>query len=336
MRVLNGQKKHTSSDVARRAGVSQATVSRAFNNPACVNAATRGRIMEAARELNYTPNAIAKSLVSQRTNIIGVIMADITNPFYTDLMNRLSEELVAQGKKLLLFNGTRTTNLDEVLLEAICFQVDGLVIASSLLANQALKQPLSTKNIPIVLINARDGSDQVCTVCGDNISSGNVVAEYLFQRGCRRFCYLGGPESMSSSSLRLEGYQSRLRELGIAQADIYARQGEYAYDFGYAAMRELIPTLDGRRTGVFCGNDLIAMGAADAIRERGGLRIPEDLSLVGFDDIPQAAWRAYDLSTMHFPLDQMVRDTLDYLNGEGGIEAGLRLYPCSLVVRGSA
>lgn len=334
--LLDGNRKYTSSDVARLVGVSQATVSRAFNNPACVNKETLSRIIAAARELDYTPNAIAKSLVSQRTNIIGVILADITNPFYTDLMDRLSEALVAQGKKLLLFNGTKTTNLEEVLLEAVCFQADGLVIASSVLANQLLTCAPSVKNIPIVLINARDGSDQVCTVCGDNTASGALIADYLLDRGCRRFCYLGGPETMSSTILRWQGYRARLLERGVPEEDTWARRGEYSYAFGFEAAGELIPTFDGRRTGVFCGNDLIAMGAMDAIRMHGGLRIPEDVSLLGFDDIPQAAWHSYNLSTMHFPLDQMVRDTLDYLNGKGTVAAGLHLYPCKMVVRGSA
>lgn len=332
---MTQQRKHTSSDVARLAGVSQATVSRAFSNPSCVTGATRQRIMEAAQTLNYTPNAIARSLVSQKTNLIGVIIADITNPFYTNLMNQLSEVLVAQGKKLLLFNGTKTTNLDETLVAAACFQVDGLVIASSILANQLLTRAQIPKNIPIVLINARDGSSHVCTVCGDNLSSGALIADYLKGRGCLRFCYLGGPVSMSSSVQRWQGYRDRLLSLGVPGSDICGNQQEYSYDFGYSAMETLIPTFDGRRTGVFCGNDLIAMGAMDAIRAHGSLRVPEDFSLLGFDDIPQAAWHAYGLTTMHFPLDRMVQDALDYLTGEGSIGPGLHLYPCSLVERKS-
>lgn len=331
------QKRHTSSDVARLAGVSQATVSRAFNNPAYVTLETRNRILDAARRLNYTPNAIAKSLVSQRTNLIGLIMADIANPFYTGLMDRLSEALVAQGKKLLLFNGTKTATLAQVLLDAACFQVDGLVIASAALANHLLTdESFSPPSIPIVLINAQRGSERVCSVCCDNIAGGRRIAEHLLGEGCMRFCYLGGPERMSSSAMRWQGYCQRLVQAGCWQEEIFCQFDEYTYSSGYRAARALIQDFDGRRTGVFCGNDLIAMGVLDALRDYGGLRVPEDFALVGFDDIPQAGWHAYNLTSMQFPVEEMVQDTLSYLNGEERMSAGLHLYPCSLIRRRSS
>jgi DNA-binding LacI/PurR family transcriptional regulator len=334
---LSQPKRHTSSDVARLAGVSQATVSRAFNNPSYVNPETRNRILDAARQLNYTPNEIAKSLVSQRTNLIGLIMADIANPFYTGLMDRLSEALVAQGKKLLLFNGTKTTTLAQVMLDAVCFQVDGLVIASAELANHLLTDEMFFQpSIPIVLINAQRGSEQVCSVCCDNISSGRQIAEYLIGQGCVRFCYLGGPDRMSSSALRWKGYSQQLVQAGWREEEIFCQFDEYTYASGYQAGKLLIRTFDGRRTGVFCGNDLIAMGVLDAIREDGNLQVPQDFSLIGFDDIPQAEWHAYNLSSMQFPVESMVQDTLSYLNGEPRMSAGLHLYPCTLIERKSS
>lgn len=330
------QKRHTSSDVARLAGVSQATVSRAFNNPSYVNLETRNRILDAARQLNYTPNAIAKSLVSQKTNLIGLIMSDIANPFYTGLMDRLSEALVAQGKKLLLFNGTKTTTLAQVLLDAVCFQVDGLVIASAMLANHLLSDgDFYQFSIPIVLINAQRGSEQVCSVCCDNIAGGQQIAEHLLEKKCQRFYYLGGPKHMSSSALRWQGYSQRLLQAGHRKEEIFCKFGEYTYEAGYREGKQLIEQFDGRRTGVFCGNDLIAMGVLDALRESQERLLLQEFLLIGFDDIPQANWHAYNLTSMQFPMENIVKDTLSYLNGEERMSAGLHLYPCRLIERQS-
>lgn len=218
------QKKSTSVDVARLAGVSQTTVSRAFNNPDSVNPETLQKILQASEELNYVPNILAKNLVSHQTNLIGVIVKDFENPFYTSFVSQISQKLSAVGKKILLFSGTDQKSILDVLREAGSFQVNGLIIASATLSEQLTEQNIPTK-IPVVMINRQTTSKYYCSVASDDIESSRFVADFFISKGFHSFAFITGPDNTPSSIRRQQGYVDRLAEWGYFNVHII--KGEY-------------------------------------------------------------------------------------------------------------
>ena len=327
---MNKNVKYTSTDVARLAGVSQATVSRVFNQPDSVIERTREKVLQAARQLDYYPNAIAKSLNSSKTNLVGVIVRDITNPFYSGFIAALMERLAAEGKKVLLFNGTQTCDIETMMTEAISFRVDGLIIASASLCDQ-----LMTKNVPdivpLVLINYQVQSERFCSIGSDELGNGRLVADCLWNRGCRHFYCITGPESMPSSTERMEGFQQRLRELG-AQPPVCSFGG-YTYESGFDRMRQYLSGLPEENCGIFCGNDLIGIGVLDALKQ--AKIAPPRCRVIGFDDIEESSWRGNQLSSMRFPVEQMIDIAMKYLISNRAEAAGCHRFRCELVERSS-
>lgn len=323
--------KYTSTDVAKLAGVSQATVSRVFNQPETVVQSTRAKVLDAARQLQYYPNAIAKSLNSNTTGLIGVIVRDITNPFYTNLIASLMDRLSQEGKKVLLFNGSVTGDIEAVMAEAMSFRVDGLVIASASLSEQLLRKDIPDI-LPVVLINYQVQSNRFCSIGSDEIRNGSLAADCLWGQGCRRFFCISGPDSMPSSTERLRGFCQRLRELGAD--DPSWSFGEYTYASGLERTKQLLPQFTGERCGIFCGNDLIGMGALDALRNA-GVSVPRQCAVVGFDDIEQSSWSAYRLSSMRFPVEEMIDIALNYLTGDREHFSGCHRFLCRLIERES-
>lgn len=327
------QKKSTSIDVARRAGVSQTTVSRAFNNPDSVNKETLQKILAASEELNYIPNVLARNLVSHQTNLIGVIVKDFENPFYTSFVAQISQRLGAVGMKVLLFSGADQRSILDVLREATSFQVNGLIIASSTLSEQLTEQNIPTR-IPVVMINRQTSSRYYCSVASDDIESGRFVADFFVSKGFHSFAFITGPDTTPSSIRRQQGYVNRLAEWGYF--NVHIMKGEYTYDSGYQAMHELLSRQPALPTAILCANDLMALGAIDAIKERGIYRIPQDFSLIGYDDIVEGTWKSYQLSSMQLPISQMLNTTFNYLNSyynAPGTLSGKHLFPCKLIER---
>lgn len=326
-------KKSTSVDVAKLAGVSQTTVSRAFNNPDSVNPITLQKILDASDQLNYIPNIFAKNLVSHQTNLIGVIIKDFENPFYTSFVSRISQKLNAAGKKILLFSGADQKSILDVLREANSFQVNGLIIASSTLSEQLTEQNIPTK-IPVVMINRQASSKYYCSVASDDIESSRFVADFFVSKGFHSFAFISGPDNTQSSMRRQQGYINRLAEWGYY--NVHIRKGEYTYESGYRAMKDLIALKPDLPIAVLCANDLMALGAIDAIKQNSKYRIPEDFSLIGYDDIVEGAWKSYQLSSMRLPINQMIDTTFEYLNSyytAPGTRNGKYLFPCKLVER---
>lgn len=321
--------KYTSTDVAKLAGVSQATVSRVFNQPDTVIESTRARVLAAARQLQYYPNAIAKSLNSDTTGLVGVIVRDMTNPFYTGLIAALMDRLSLKGKKVLLFNGRVTDDIEAVMAEAMSYRVDGLVIASASLSEQLMRKNVP-EILPVVLINYHVQSDRFCSIGSDELRNGRLVADRLWGQGCRHFYCFSGPDNMPSSTERLRGFRQRLRELG-SEEPVWS-YGSYTYDSGLERMEHELPGLPEDRSGIFCGNDLIGMGVLDALR-RGGVSVPDRCAVIGFDDIAQSGWEAYRLSSMRFPVEEMIDIAVNYLTGDREHYAGCHRFLCSFVQR---
>ncbi|MDV7090898.1 LacI family transcriptional regulator [Rhodococcus sp. IEGM 248] len=291
----------TSRDVARIAGVSQATVSRALSNGK-VSAATRKKIMEAAASVGYVPNLGARAMKTGRVETIGVVVADLTNPFYPEILGALTEYLDKAGQKVTLWNSDGPGN--DAALEAInAGSIDGIIFTTVTEASAPLRAALA-KRSPVVLINRVVETLQCDQVASDNATGGSAIADYLLANGHTEIALIGGPPAASTARDRTRGFTQRLLESGAPlRADRIVEGTSFSHDYGYTATKTLLESPD-RPTAIFCSNDLIAFGALDAARAV-KVAVPEDLWIVGYDDIAMGAWPAFDLTTMHQPTRTM-------------------------------
>lgn len=311
-------KRISSKDVARVAGVSQSAVSRAFTLGASLSEEKRKRIYDAARILDYTPNVIARSLVVKSTKIIGVVMDRFHSPFYATVLADFTRIIQESGYSVLLLNVDNEKEVSEGLSTALQYQVDGLIVTSANLNSVLVDSCLREKNTPIVFFNRYMDHEGIDAVYCDGYEGGRSVADLLIKHHKRFGCILG-EETSSTSRDRFEGFVSRLRELGGEECISVSSQ--FNYTAGYEAGAWLFGRED-RPDGVFCVSDVMALGAMDAARQLYGLSFPEDVSIVGFDDIPMASWSLYDLTTVAQPAPKMVRETVNLLlkrmSGESG------------------
>lgn len=331
---MNHGIKSTSVDVARLAGVSQSTVSRTFSGDTRVAVDTRERVLAAAKALEYTPNAIARSLITQRTGIIGIVMAYMTSPFYPYVLEKFIQKLQALGLRALVFSAAPGQELDDLLPQVLQYQVDGLIITSATLSSRMVNEA-ARNGTPVMLFNRSMPGAQVGAVCCDNLAGGRLVADLLLNAGHRNLAYIAGSQNASTNREREQGFGDRLREHG--QHSWLREQANYTHESGYDAMRRLLER-DVPPDAVFCANDIMALGALDLVRER-GIKIPETLSIIGFDDIPMAAWSSYALTTIRQPVNQMIDTTLTLLLARLDTPETppvLKLIPGVLVERGSA
>jgi DNA-binding LacI/PurR family transcriptional regulator len=301
-------KASSSVDVARLAGVSQSAVSRAFTPGASISEEKRNLIYEAAVKLNYQPNVIARSLVSNSTKIIGVVMTRFSSPFYAGVLGDFTRRIQENGYSTLLLNVDNDKEVYEVLSTALQYQVDGLIITSANLTSKMVDSCMQSTT-PIVLFNRYSENNELSAVYCDGYDGGRMVADLLLPAH-RRFACIKGEVGSSTSRDRSSGFINRLSEVGIE--DCISVNADFSYDSGYMAAKELLARLD-RPDAIFCVSDLMALGAMDAARNVFGLCVPEDLSIVGFDNIPMAGWHGYELTTAAQPSLKMVDATVDLL-----------------------
>jgi DNA-binding LacI/PurR family transcriptional regulator len=313
----------TSIDVARLAEVSQSAVSRSFTPGASVSDGTRLKVMEAARKLGYRPNAHARSLITKRSRIIGLVLSYLENLFYPVALEQLAKRLQRDGYHVLLFV-TDTQNADELVDEILQYHVDGIVLAATTLSS-GLAQRCADAAIPVVLFNrvmaAGSGAaaSTVSSVRSDNVAGGRAVARLLAQTGHQRVAYIAGHEESSTNLERERGFRDGLAERGLR---IWARGvGNYDFEQARAAARQMFkPAIaspnqraDERPDAVFVASDHMAFGVMDVLRFELGLRIPQDVSVVGFDNVPQADWGSYRLTTVEQPVQPMIEATVGLL-----------------------
>jgi DNA-binding LacI/PurR family transcriptional regulator len=325
----------TSIDVAKLAGVSQSAVSRTFTPGASVAPETRSRVLAAARELGYRPNAIARSLITSRSRMIGVVMAYLDNLFYPDVLEELAERLQDRGYQVLLFTGFKDRDSDPVMGQILQYQVDGLILASTTLSS-ALSEECAAAGVPIVLFNRTTERDAVSSVTSDNRAGGRRIAEFLVAGGHSRCAFVAGTAASSTNRDRETGFCEGLESAGIWELVRVA--GHYSREAAAQAARQLFSRRL-RPDAVFCANDHMAVAVLDVARHEFGLSVPEDVSIVGYDDAQPARWPAYALTTVEQPVDEMVDRTLDILMGQiEGADSLPRheIVPGELVVRRSA
>ncbi|RME64519.1 MAG: LacI family transcriptional regulator [Caldilineae bacterium] len=331
-------------DVADRAQVHPSTVSRVFSGNAQISEATRQRVLEAARALNFQPNAIARSLSVQRTQTIGIVVPHVFEGYFADsffpqLMAGLLEVTYVQGYRLLVSGCNGYTDEIVQALDILATrQADGIIVTSSRLDVDTVGQLLE-HNTPFVLIGHPPvHHGQVAWVDADNREATRQVIQHLLGLGHRRIAYVGGDPDNSVVKERLEGYRDAMQAAGIEVAPTWIDYGYFSEDGGYQAVARTrrIPEL--APTAYYAGNDLMAVGIIQGLREI-GLRIPEDVSVIGTNDSPEAAHLTPPLTSLRVPYRAIAATATEMLIQ--AIEAGEHptghaLLPCELIVRESA
>jgi DNA-binding LacI/PurR family transcriptional regulator len=324
-------------DVAERAGVSHQTVSRVINRHDLVSAETRRRVEEAIRELNYVPSPIARGLNSNRTHSIGLVSTDISDHFFAEVAAGAEIEARRQGYYLVIASVEEHTDTAEraylrLMLER---RVEGLIVARPRVPISA-DQVGSPLEVPLVAIASSEWPG-LTVVDVDNRRGGLDAVSFLLARGHTSIATITGPTEWPSSRARLEGYQDALHQVGIAvEPSLVEQASGWGLADGQAAMARLLARKV-RFTAMFAYSDLVAIGAIRELRAS-GLRVPEDVSVVGYDDIPVAAFLEPPLTTVSQPMRQVGERAASLLLGaiSGGGSGGLHLLPVRLVVRSSA
>lgn len=309
-RRANGSKSGaTSSDVARRAGVSQSAVSRAFTDGSSISPKKRDAIYKAARELGYRPNALARAMTSGRSRLIALLVAYLDNQFYPVIVEKLSRRLQEQGYQVLLMM-TEPGNQDELVQKILTYQVEGIVLASATLSSD-LAASCAETGVPVVLFNRYDPGSPTSSVTSDNVEGGGLLALYLMRKGYRNIAFIAGAEDSSTSRDREVGFVRMLAENNLT---LSARAvGGYSFGEAAGAARRLIDNCPEPPQAIFVANDHMAFAVIDVLRTEYGLQVPEQIEVVGYDDVPQARWKAYDFVSVEQPTDAMVNATVDML-----------------------
>ncbi|MCX5535852.1 LacI family transcriptional regulator [Streptomyces sp. NBC_00006] len=320
----------TSHDVARVVGVSQATVSRALRDDPSISARTKSRVLDAAAKLGYVANELGRNLSTRTTRRIALV-ADLDNPLWPLLVAEIHDELSSHNYSMTLL--TERGDPGGMQANLLGGWADGVVITS---ARQAAQLPfeLVRRGVPLVLVNRTvEGLDADCSVA-DNAAGGRAAAQLLIESGHTRVGALFGPADTSTGRDRELGFREGLAEAGMALHPADVRHGPFDYAYGRAALPELLTGGSGP-TALFCSNDIIAIGAMNTAHEL-GLRVPEDIALVGFDDLAQASWPLFNLTTIHVPFQEMLRSAvtmlLDRLEGRV-TQARHQVHPVTPVLR---
>ncbi|MEJ7670503.1 MAG: LacI family DNA-binding transcriptional regulator [Casimicrobiaceae bacterium] len=288
----------TAADVAQRAGVSRSAVSRTFTPGASVSREVRARILVAAERLGYRVNRLAQSLTNARSNIVGLVGADIHQPFHAECLTTLSAALLADGFQCMLLNAANAERDMGALIERVLeYRVSAIVVMNGTPPSRIVKECVGN-GVPVILVNRRMPGFAVDTVVTDHASGGRAAAERLLAAGCRRLAVVSSGAQTASLLERLEAFCDRAAEAGVPVRAW--QEGPTDYSAGREAALAMLAkdAID----GAFCVTDLLALGFLDAARLDRGRRVPDDLSVIGFDDIPQAAWSAYQLTTFRQPV----------------------------------
>lgn len=304
----------TLEDVAAAVGMSISTVSRTFTPGASVGKQARSKILTAASELGYRPNAIARTLSTKRSHIVALVVSYLHNQFYPTIIERLCQQLELDGFHVLLFINDEAigheSQTDDLLLDILGYQIDGIILASSLISSRLAKRCRDSAT-PVVMFNRVSKIKGVSTVASDNYTGGLMAANTLLDLGAERLGFIAGLEQASTSIERERGFR---QGLALRGKSLIGREcGHYDLDAACDATRRLFRSHGARLDAVFVANDHMAFGVMDVIRNELGLRVPEDVQVIGFDNVPQSAWGGYNLTTIEQNADSMCEAAVSLL-----------------------
>ena len=324
----------TLKDVAKRAGVSRSAVSRTFTVGASVSGKMRERVEYAAIELGYRPNALASSLTTGRTKLIGLVSNNFQNPMFLEVFDLFTRGLQDRGLRPLFVNLTDETNPENSVKMLQQYSVDGVVVATSTLPPSFAKA-FRDALVPVVHCFGRNSSEPQVHVVGiDNIEAGRMAARELMKREYRRIGFLGGPRLATTTKDRMAGFCQELnRDSRIDYSISYAKS--YSFQAGRQEMLRLLH--DNPKQAYFCGDDVLSIGALSAIKET-NLKVPENIGIIGFNDMQMAGWEYINLTTIHQPITQIINSSIELMVAmlnEPDRKPEIRLYPCHVAQRGT-
>jgi LacI family transcriptional regulator len=291
-------------DVARASGVSYTTVSRVLSGYEFVSETARTRVMKAVEDLGYVANLQARSLKGGRSQIVGLLVPNLDNGYVGTITQGIDQELARTNYDLILYTSHRHPGKESFYVTAIVNGLtDGLLLVAPLIPAAYLNE-LREHNYPYVLIDQTDVAENSSVVESTNWQGAYDATHYLIQLGHTRIAFIKGSSVVRSATDRLQGYKAALADHNIPVREDVVIEGDYQQHTGYETTRKLLQSAELRPTAIFASNDLAAFGAMDAAREY-GLRIPDDISIIGFDDIPQASFVYPKLTTVRQPLEQM-------------------------------
>jgi DNA-binding LacI/PurR family transcriptional regulator len=322
----------TLKEVAERAGVSRSAVSRTFTEGASVSPKTRSKVEKAATELGYAPNALASSLTTGRTKLIGLIVNNFQNPLILEVFDLFTRGLQDRGLRPLLVNLTDATDPAASLRMLRQYSVDGVIVASSTLPS-SFAQAFKTAGLPVVHAFGRYAASPDVHVVGiDNIACGRMAAEALIARGYHRVGFLGGPEAATSTQDRAAGFLGAIAaHPAMTVSASYA--SAYTFDAGRTEMQRLLAIAPAE--AYFCGDDLLAVGALSAIEEA-GLSVPDDIGLIGLNDMEMSRWQNIGLTTIRQPVSRIIDAAIELVVKTietPDRDPEIRLFPCRLIER---
>lgn len=304
-------------DVAEQAKVSISTVSRVLNDTCKVKEDKRLRVLNAAADLGYTPNPAAQSLHSRKTGAIGILLPYVSGDFYAELLNGIDSAAQEAGHMLLISTSHNSEEELTAALRGMYRRVDGiLVMAPVLTSNKVLESAPS--GLPLVFLNTRTEGSSIPLISFDNYGGMRQMTEYLIEQGHTRIGYITGSSEAFDAMERFRGYREALQLAGIPILEDLIVNGEYTQQAGFDGARRLL-ALPRPPTAIMASNDDAAIGALSAIQES-GLRVPEDVALTGFDDIPSSAYTFPPLTTVHIPIAELGRRSVRLL--AAAIQAG--------------
>jgi len=322
----------TAADVARRAGVSRSAVSRAFTPGASVSTKARERILHAADHLGYHVNRLAQNLINARSNVIGLVGTDLQQPFHAEFLATLSAALLADGFQCMLLNAANAQHdMSALIARVLEYRVFAIVVMTGTPPARIVEECLNN-GVPVILVNKVLPGLAVDTVLADHAAGGRLAAEQLLSAGCRRLAVVSSAARTSSLVSRVNAFRTRAADAGVPVR--VWEDGPTDYRSGWDAALALFA--EDSFDGVFCVTDLLALGFLDAARAKSDRRVPDDLSVIGFDDIPQAGWDAYRLTTFRQPVEKLtgvVMDALRRRKERAAPSHALTTVPVELVLR---
>ena len=325
----------TLKEVAELAGVSRSAVSRTFTDGASVSDKTRRKVEKAAAKLGYTPNILARGLTTRRTKLIGLVSNNFHNPIFLEVFDQFTRKLQGVGLRPLLVNLSDETDPEASVRMLRQYSVDGVVVASSTLP-PGFSKAFKDAGVPVVNSFGRYSTAPEFHVVGiDNVECGRMAALELAKRGYRRVAFLGGPATATSTQDRFKGFSEEIsRHTDMEMTVSYAKA--YSFEAGREEMQRLLDTRK-LAEAFFCGDDVLSIGVLSAI-EDAGLNVPEDIGIIGLNDMEMAGWQNINLTTIRQPVQQIINSSVELIVSmleDPARYPEARLFPCEVIERGT-